>query len=282
MKEQNCVLRLGGGRQGIVLLGAMEGRTVELVAIKLFLRRCNLHRVLQEASLLTLLNDSEATVRCHGLVGVSDDPVFHPFAMVMEFLGEADVLRTVTLEDYLYRTAPSCPDGIPIVKVLYTLAEKLKLLHSCKVYLNDIKFDNIMFSKNERGWIVRFIDLGNAVYDYHRVRLGLNSAEQQEALRRFPQLAPEYVLHEFCGSITDVYGFGRLLALAGHYCRLEPVRLMGELCLVEDPNERFTISRLCVAMRNLVSYLKLLQKDADAFPLDDRHVEQKNGIAIEM
>ena len=72
-----------------------------------------------------------------------------------------------------------------------------------------------MFPDNERGWIVLFTDTGNAVIDYHHMRLGLSSAEHPDAAYRTPDLAFEKLIPEYFGSVTDVYEFGYILALIG-------------------------------------------------------------------
>ena len=184
---------------------------------------------------------------------------------MVECSEEASALRVVPLREKLCGTVPSCPDGIPS-KLLHVLAEKLNLLHNYNLDLIDIEL-----CENRRGWIVRFNYLSSAVFDYRSVRLGLSSSEHSEALYRIPELTSNKTIHKYCCITANAYALavwlGRFLALARD-CRLEPerfMRMMRELYLAEDPNGQIAVS-VCIAMRNLVDYFKLLQEDPDASP----------------
>ena len=142
--------------------------------------------------------------------------------------------------------------GIPTIKALYTLTKTSKRLHSYKVYLNDMEFDNTIFTGIEPAWLICFTAFGNTVFENHCVKLYTSLADDPESLYHPPQLTPEHMCHKYCDSIIDIYDFGCFLALAGHYCRLEPKRLVGELCLGRIPVSQWSFPH-CVQQRGIWS-----------------------------
>ncbi len=95
--------KLGSGSYGDVFM-VDHVKLGKRVAMKLFQSRIShqLGDVLREASVAVVAGRRKHSPKCFGVVAIeSEDQTYLPMALVTEYIGEADVTKTVTFLDLL-------------------------------------------------------------------------------------------------------------------------------------------------------------------------------------
>ena len=134
----------------------------EPVCVKLFDVSIDKTEIIKEAILLTVLNTSEATPRCRGIVLVQDRD-FHPIGIVQDVITcGLEGRNTLTLKELL--DLKETPADSIWSDLQSELRRRLQLVHDRGVAMNDISLQNILLQWDGKSYIPFFIDMGLAKY----------------------------------------------------------------------------------------------------------------------
>ncbi|CAD5119588.1 DgyrCDS8190 [Dimorphilus gyrociliatus] len=243
-------VQLGSGCFGTVFLAALNNNIRRLVAVK-FIRKnvASINDIIKEASFNSQLSRIHGTPcpEFFGLAKIESNEKFHSLALVSEFIGNENNLKSLTLYQLLRLGKRAFQKGsrLPftdrdLVAILLHIISALAAIHHRSVYVNDLKADNILLRKEVNGWCTYIVDLGHATYGHQRAKFDLGNLTEEEYLSEYRQVAPETVYYGQCGPCSDVYSFGNIINKIYKSMRIQigKIEELIDLCRKRDPRAR--------------------------------------------
>ncbi|XP_041467601.1 serine-rich adhesin for platelets-like [Lytechinus variegatus] len=236
-------IELGRGSNGAVYL-FRHAMTKDPIALKNFpLSREPAHRqrqlyvISEEAGIQKDLSAFRNFPRYYGYATVD----CHTLALAMEFVGDAQRGKSITLADSLERR-PSGWTQEEKFTIALDIVEGVVKMHQQGFLINDLKCNNILLSEEEGRLRAKIIDFG------HATRLACPSriyCLNEDAKRRYRteglynHVAPEVALDGQMPSIkSDTFQIGRVFVRMGNRLHLDALLNIGLECCDLDPTKR--------------------------------------------
>ncbi len=200
---------------------------------------------LKEASLGMLLNNTNATHKCYGVVFTHIDGKHAPVGMVHGFIGSSFESFTInkmldTREERDAMTTMHC------LQLVHDLVMCVKSIHKLGILCTNIKENNVMVTKDSKGsWKIRIIYFGMATYKTTKAPLTFPKIMHAYLQKHHPHVPFEYFSSGLCAPSTDVFAIGYLVQRVSKViCRSSYLRLLGVACMRSQPTHRPSLKQL--------------------------------------
>ncbi|XP_013395094.1 mitogen-activated protein kinase kinase kinase 21 [Lingula anatina] len=257
------LVEIGSGGFGTVFL-ATHRPTGDVVAVKMFKRKYSSdQRIRREAAVLGHLAGTKLCPEFYGLVdygadgGVAEGRFAH-LAVVTELVRfRKSTLQCFDLkkfsQTYFARRGLTPQDWL---NFSLELVEGVQEIHEKGVGVFDLKYENIMVTRDRQGAIhPRIVDFGAACAlngDKPMMPPERFSLETLRALRHDSvHLAPEIFEHGVSSAAWDVYSLGHVLQDLAEGEKMEDLKFLMGQCVADDPALRPSLALLLQEMNAL-------------------------------
>ncbi len=260
-------VKLGSGSYGLVML-ARHRRQGHLLAVKLIKvhESYKLASTLKEASIGMLLNETDATPKCYGVVITHMDSIHAAVGIVHGYIGDTSSFDSVTVEKLLHSKEESVAmTAMDCLQLMYNLVMCVMAIHKLGVVSTDLKANNIMARKDVEGkWNVHLIDFGMASYRSAKASLTFPRKMHIRLSARFPHMPMEYFSLGTCGQSTDVYAIGHLASTTAQVlCPNKYLKRVGMICMNPCHTERPDLEQVQKVLVNLMELEDRKQRKRD-------------------
>ncbi|CAB4042611.1 probable serine threonine- kinase gdt4 [Paramuricea clavata] len=138
------------------------------------------------------------------------------------------------------------------VDVLLACAKAISQIHT-KGYIHcDLKGDNIVINKVDKGFYPIVIDFGKMQKACEAKIKKLSTVEQEKYNKYHKHIAPEVVQGTHPpAKASDIYAFGLVISLICFYHKIENLRLIAVTCINGTPERRHTIDQIIDQLQSL-------------------------------
>ncbi|XP_063963291.1 uncharacterized protein LOC135156089 [Lytechinus pictus] len=253
-------IELGRGSNGAVYL-FRHATTKDPIALKNFpLSRDPAHRqrqlyfVSEEAGIQKDLSAFRHFPRYYGYATLD----CHSLALAMEFVGDAQQGKSITLADSL--------DGRPSgwkpqekFSIALDIVEGINIMHRRGLLINDLKCNNILLNMEEGRMRAKVIDFGHATRracPSHVYRLNQDDKRRYRTEGLYNHVAPEVALDGQLPSIkSDAFQVGCVFVRMGNRFQLDALRNIGYECCDVEPKKRPSLVYVEAVLQALKSAL---------------------------
>nr|XP_054752879.1 uncharacterized protein LOC129258673 [Lytechinus pictus] len=236
-------IELGRGSNGAVYL-FRHAVTKDPIALKNFpLSREPAHRqrqlyvISEEASIQKDLSAFRHFPQYYGYVTVD----CHTLALAMEFVGDAQRGKSITLADSLERRPFGWTQEEKFTIAL-DIVEGIVTMHQQGFLINDLKCNNILLNEEEGRLRAKIIDFGHATRRACPSRIYCLNEDAKRRYRTeglYNHVAPEVALDGQMPSIkSDTFQIGRVFVRMGNRLHLDALLNIGLECCDLDPTKR--------------------------------------------
>ncbi len=248
---------LGEGTYGQVLL-ARHKTEGHLLAIKLVKAdEYVLEDTLKEASLGMLLNKTNATSKCYGVVFTHIDGKHAPVGMVHGFIGDPSSFESFTVDKIINtKEERDAMTTMHCLQLVHDLAKCVEAIHKLGILCTDLKENNIMASKDSRSrWNIKVIDFGMATYKTDKAPLTFPKRMHTYMHERHPHVPLDYFSSGVCAPSTDVFAIGYIADMVSKViCRSSSLRLLAKACMQVIPTHRPSLKQL---LKNVTELMEM-------------------------
>nr|XP_054752876.1 serine-rich adhesin for platelets-like [Lytechinus pictus] len=254
-------IELGRGSNGAVYL-FRHAVTKDPIALKNFpLSREPAHRqrqlyvISEEASIQKDLSAFRHFPQYYGYITVD----CHTLALAMEFVGDAQRGKSITLADSLERT-PSRWTQEEKFTIALDIVEGIVTMHQQGFLINDLKCNNILLNEEEGRLRAKIIDFGHATRCACPSRIYCLNEDAKRRYRTeglYNHVAPEVALDGQMPSIkSDTFQIGRVLVRMGNRLHLDALLNIGHECCDWNPTKRPSLVYVLTVLKAIESALQ--------------------------
>lgn len=226
-KESQRVI-LGEGSFGICYLAQLK-RSRIFVAVKLCQKHGNRYKnsLKLEAKILSRLSHPNIPFFFGIIEGETP-------GLIIEFLGDATKLSSLTVSDASQHLKISCSDWQEIMRIC---CSAFVYLHNEGILHNDIKGNNVLLTLNILPTV---IDFGKATFiDAKDKYPPLTETQIEKYKKHYRHIAPELYLQRLQKSVSsDIYSFGWMLKCLQHCFLNTEIEQIFIRCLHSCPSQR--------------------------------------------
>lgn len=201
-------------------------------------------KVLHEAEVITSLGDHKGLPHLFGVITAAQ-----PYCLALQF-HHVDS-RSLTFSEAAH-TEPIRSHLPTATNIIRDICAALSYIHDKGFLHNDLKGNNVVLEKSKGGsYNPVIINFGKSA-KISKVRLGRPKVNVDDAIRKFPHIAPEVHRGERQSISSDVYSFGYMLARFAKKTNFELFfKEVAKKCLSTCPAKRLTLDEVDTKLKEL-------------------------------